>query len=138
MNTNQASTKMIVARNLNAYIDASGRSASWIMSKTGMSKLMYDKLLKGEGDLDKHLEAIMELFGIDDPFYFHKIDFVAPKSIEEFRKESDMTTLAAVNYPVLHSEEHEFNETIEILTDFIDMMEILRNSSSSSRYVFEE
>lgn len=137
MKTNSTSMRTIIADNLNSYIESSGRSASWIMTKTGIPKSTYYKLLKGEGDLDKHLEAIIELFGINDPFYFHNANFVKPKSIEEIRKESDITNLAAANYHALNGEEKEFKQTMEILNDFIDMIEILKNNNSNT-YLFED
>ncbi|MBQ0139384.1 MAG: hypothetical protein KBT36_08815 [Kurthia sp.] len=123
--------KTIISNNLNDFIKSTGRSHSWIMEKADIPKTTFYKLLNGEGDLEKHIEKIINLFGIDDPFYFHTTDFVPPKSIQEIKAESDLRNLAAANYIAVEDKKEivAFEETIDILDDFITMIDILKKNN---------
>lgn len=126
--------KTIVGNNLKKFIESTGRSQKWISERTSIPKTTYYKLLNGEGDLEKHIEKITELFGIDDPFYFYNKDFQTPKSIEQIRAESDITNLAAANYVAVQGEEMEFKQTLEMLNDFINMIDILKKNTDHDIY----
>ncbi|MBM7608622.1 hypothetical protein JOD29_001869 [Lysinibacillus composti] len=127
---NSYNMKTIISKNLNDYIKSTGRSHVWIMEKAEIPKTTYYKLLNGEGDLEKHIEKIINLFGIDDPFYFHTKDFAPPKSIQEIQAELDLRNLAAANYIAVEDKQEiaAFDETVEILDDFITMIDILKRN----------
>lgn len=118
--------KVTIANNLKEFIESTGRSYAWIISRTDIPETTFYKLLNGEGDLEKHIEKIIKVFGIEDPFYFHNINFVPPNHVE-----SDLTTLAAANYDAIGDEQEEFKETMIMLNDFINMIEILKRNTTS-------
>lgn len=126
-----ANIKQVIGENIKNYIDSVGRTHQWVMDKTGIPKATFYKLLKGEGDLTKGIEKISKLFGIKDTFYFYKEDFQPPLTLEEKKKTSDIRNFAAANYVAVEGEEKEFNETLEILDDFIKMIEILKSYKNS-------
>ncbi len=133
---NELSTKQIIGQNLKSFIESTGRSQKWISDRTDIPKSTFYKLLNGEGDLEKHIEKIVELFGIDNPFYFHDLNFKLPKTIDQVRAESDITTLAAANYVAVKEEQKEFKQTLEMLSDFINMIEILKKNSNNEELTF--
>ncbi|MGE7983743.1 hypothetical protein [Solibacillus sp. NPDC093137] len=117
--------KIIVSNNLKEFIEYTGRSYSWFIKKTEIPKTTFYKVLNGEGDIDKHIQKILDLFGIDDPFYFHKTDFKLPQR----EKKVDITKMAAANYVFEKGEEKEFQKTLNMLNDFINIIDILKKNN---------
>lgn len=116
--------KVIVSNNLKEFIEYTGRSYDWFIKKTEIPKATFYKLLDGKGDSDKHIQKILDLFGIDDPFYFHKKDFKLPQ-----RQKRDKTKLGASNYVLVKGEEKEFEKTMNMLNDFITIIDILKKNN---------
>lgn len=125
-NKDTVSTKIIVANNLKKFIKHTGRSPAWFTKKTGISKITYHQILNGEGDIDQYAQRIINLFGIKDPFYFHKNDFKLPS----FQKrDTNLTELLKTNWELVKGEEREFENTLIMLNDFINVIEILKKNN---------
>ena len=127
MNSKNKDTKdltVIVSNNLKEFIEYTGRSYAWFIKKTEIPKTTFYKFLDGEGDIDKHIPKILDLFGIDDPFYFHKKDFKLPQ-----RQKRDIYKLEPSNYVLVKGEEKEFEKTLDMLNDFINIIDILKKNN---------
>ncbi|NRD80848.1 hypothetical protein HPT25_26325 [Bacillus sp. BRMEA1] len=114
-------TKKIVGENIRLYIDSVGRNNQWVINKTGIPRATFYNLLNGEGDLSKGIEKLNELFGIKDPFYFFTEDLQLPQTLKEKQRKAEFRNLVAAE-----GEEKEFQKTLDILSDFIKMIELLR------------
>ena len=121
---NEKSMNEIVANNIKSYIEARGKSHKWVIERTKMSKGTFYNLLKGEGDIFKHVEAISRLFKIEDPDFFFKVDFQIPLGIQEIRANQHIHNLAAASY-YSSADTSEFHNTMNILDDFITMIDAL-------------
>lgn len=124
--------KLTTSKNLKDFIEHTGRSHQWIITKSGIPKSTYYKMLNGEGDLDKHIVKIIDLFGIDNPYYFHSVNFKI-----EARQESDITKHIAANYVQVEGEKEAFIETLTMMNDFVNMIDILKrnNSTNNNKYM---
>lgn len=120
------STKQIIAQNLKTFIDYTGRSYAWFIEKTNIPSATFYKLVNGEGDIEKHIPKIRKLYGIDDPFFFHTTDFKLPERAE---KPTDITQLAAANYVYVQGEEKDFEDTLNMLNDFVNVLELLKKNT---------
>lgn len=124
-------TNQIVGRNIRNYIEASGKSKKWVQEKSGMTKSVFYNLLNGEGDVMKNTEKISKVFRIKDPLYFYKKDFEAPMPLNELIDSTSITKKIAASY---HGDRtnKDFTDTLEMLDDFISMIDILENLNSKS------
>lgn len=120
------SQKEIVGKNIGTYIESVGRKPKWVMEKANISKSTYYKLLKGEGDIEKSIEKINNLFGIDDIFYFYNESFIPPNVLVNQQKRDDFKKFAAANYVATEDELEDFQDTVNKLEDFINMIELLK------------
>lgn len=111
----------IVASNIKLYIDAIGRSQKWVYEKAGIPKPSFYKLLKGEGDLNKTIPKLNNLFRIEDPFYFYNLEFNPPRTIKQIRSSSSILA----NSSLANTNDLNFNDTLKMLEDFISMIDVL-------------
>lgn len=125
-NVTQNKVNQIVGGNIKAYIEALGRTHAWVMEKADIPSEDFNNLLKGEGDISESVEKINELFGINNEFYFYNSNFKSPLTLQEEIKQSDIRILATTHYKAITGEEKAFQETLEILDDFITMIELLK------------
>lgn len=119
--------KLTTSKNLKDFIEHTGRSHQWIISKSGIPKSTYYKMLNGEGDLDKHIVKIIDLFGIDNPYYFHNVNFKI-----EARQDPDITKHIAANYVQVEGEKEAFIETLTMMNDFVNMIDTLKRNNSTN------
>lgn len=119
-------TQTVITKNLKAFIEHTGRSHAWFIKKTAIPQDAFDRLLQGEGDIHTHIPKILSLFGIDDPLYFHQTDFKLP---ERKQRNLDLRQLATLHQADVPGEEKEFEKTLKMLNDFINMIEILKKNT---------
>lgn len=124
----------IVGENIRNYIEASGKSKKWVQERAGMTHSVFYSLLKGEGDVMKNTEKISKVFRIKDPLYFYKENFEVPIPLNELINSTSITKKIAASY---HGDrtDKDFVETLEILDDFISMIDILENLNIQSNGV---
>lgn len=124
--------RKIIGKNLQLFIKTKGRTHAWVISKTDIPKTAYYELLNGERELENHIDKILDVFGIADPFYFHTINFSPPKTIEQTH--SNITKLDVTKYIAAEDEQEKFKETVLILNDFINMIEILKKYNANPKH----
>ncbi len=124
-NTNETKNlNEIVGENIKNYIDAVGRSHKWVYERADIPKATFYKLLRGEGDLNRTVPKINQLFRIEDPFYFYQKEFQLPRTIKEIKEQSNIQNFSAASYNGKEDDD-DFHETMRMLEDFISMIDVL-------------
>lgn len=114
----------IVGNNIRDFIKARGKQHTWVLERTGMNKKTFYNLLNGKGDVAKQTEIIAKVFR-KDPLYFYQNDIKLPYSDEEIDKQHSFVNSVAASYHD-NGDRDEFLETIEILDEFIEMIDVLK------------
>ncbi|MDT7985590.1 hypothetical protein REO40_13850 [Clostridium perfringens] len=116
--------KEIAGTNIKKYLDAKEVKHSWVMERTGISKKAFYDLLRGEGNVDKHIEKISDLFRIKDPLFFYS-HFKEPTPPQEIEDRYSFTKSVAMSF---HGEQtRDFEEAMEVLADLIKMLDVLHS-----------
>jgi len=122
----QPTVKQVVARNVAAYIEAIGKTKTWVAERSGMTRRTLHKQLKGEGEVEKKIEKLNRLFRIADPMYFYASDFTAPPSLETMSEAMTLKQQAAASFHA-SGDPKELDDTLETLEELITMIDVLKN-----------
>lgn len=115
-------SKETIIKNLQQFINFTQRSNNWFIEKTNISKEDFENLLNGEGDILNNIEKILQLYGIENKFYFHQKDFKLP----ERPRNRLITDLPSIHREEVKNEETDFKLTMEMLDDFVNIFELLK------------
>ncbi|MGG0511268.1 hypothetical protein [Priestia megaterium] len=119
----------LVGDNIRNYIKARGKQHTWVIERTGMNKKTFYNLLNGQGDVAKQSEIIAKLFR-KDPLHFYQKDMELPFSDEQINQKFNFVNSVAASYHD-NGDRNEFLETIEVLDDFIDMIDVLKSATKN-------
>lgn len=122
---NEGDINVIVARNIENYIRAIGKSKKWVYERSGIPKATFYNLLNGEGDINKSIPKLNKLFRIQDPFYFYNENIQLPRTLDELEADS-IKNFSAASFNGTDSAA--FRETMTILDDVINIIHTLKSA----------
>lgn len=122
---NEKDINAIVAQNVKAYIDAIGKTQKWVYERSEIPRATFYNLLKGEGDINKSIPKLNQLFRINDPFYFYNENIQLPLTLEELEADS-IKNFSAASFN--GTDNKAFRDTMRVLDDVINMIHTLKSA----------